>query len=160
MLTVDGIISQEIKKLPENERGSVSIERCIEIARTAAIRYAEEAKKEVTQAQESENHNAAAKFSQDFLWSVNCQVPELPMQGFHGSMSRAGDCWDNSVVESFFGSLKQERVHWENYQSRYAAQQDILDYFVMFYNSTRLYSTLDYRSPNDYEQQIDLNLAA
>ena len=75
-------------------------------------------------------------------------------------MSRAGDCWDNSVVESFFGSLKQERVHWENYQSRYAAQQDILDYFVMFYNSTRLYSTLDYRSPNDYEQQIDLNLAA
>ena len=74
-------------------------------------------------------------------------------------MSRKGDCWDNSVVESFFGSLKQERVHWENYQTRHDAQQDILDYIVMFYNSTRLHSTLDYRSPNDYEQ-IGLDLAA
>ena len=67
MLTVDGIISQEIKKLPENERGSVSIERCIEIARTVATRYAEEAKKEVTHTQESENHNKAANLSQDLL---------------------------------------------------------------------------------------------
>ena len=83
----------------------------------------------------------------------------LLQNGFLGSMSRKGDCWDNSVVESFFGSLKQERVHWENYQTRHDAQQDILDYIVMFYNSTRLHSTLDYRSPNDYEQ-IGLDLAA
>ena len=83
----------------------------------------------------------------------------LSQKGFLGSMSRKGDCWDNSVVESFFGSLKQERVHWENYQTRHDAQQDILDYIVMFYNSTRLHSTLDYRSPNDYEQ-IGLDLAA
>ena len=83
----------------------------------------------------------------------------LSQKGFLGSMSRRGDCWDNSVVESFFGSLKQERVHWENYQTRHDAQQDILDYIVMFYNSTRLHSTLDYRSPNDYEQ-IGLDLAA
>ena len=75
-------------------------------------------------------------------------------------MSRKGDCWDNSVVESFFGSLKQERVHWEHYQTRHEAQQDILDYIVMFYNSTRLHSTLDYRSPNDFEQQTDLKIAA
>ena len=75
-------------------------------------------------------------------------------------MSRKGDCWDNSVVESFFGSLKQERLGWENYQTRFEAQQDILDYIVMFYNSTRLHSTLDYRSPNDYEQQNQLDLAA
>ena len=83
----------------------------------------------------------------------------LSQKGFLGSMSRKGDCWDNSVVESFFGSLKQERVHWENYQTRHDAQQDILDYIVMFYNSTRLHSTLDYRSPNDYEN-IGLDLAA
>ena len=83
----------------------------------------------------------------------------LSKNGFLGSMSRKGDCWDNSVVESFFGSLKQERVHWENYQTRHDAQQDILDYIVMFYNSTRLHSTLDYRSPNDYEN-IGLDLAA
>jgi putative transposase len=69
-------------------------------------------------------------------------------------MSRKGDCWDNAVVESFFGSLKQERVQWRNYQSRYEAQQDILDYISMFYNSRRLHSYLNYMSPNDYERQL------
>ena len=71
-----------------------------------------------------------------------------------GSMSRKGDCWDNAVVESFFGSLKQERVHWRNYQTRYEAQQDILEYIAMFYNKRRLHSYLGYMSPNDYEQQL------
>lgn len=42
-------------------------------------------------------------------------------------MSRRVDCWDNSGVESFFGSLKQDRVQWECYQIRYEAQQDTLD---------------------------------
>ena len=73
---------------------------------------------------------------------------------FKGSMSRKGDCWDNAVAESFFGSLKQERVHWRNYQTRHEAQQDILNYISMFYNSHRLHSTLDYMSPNDYEKQL------
>jgi transposase InsO family protein len=58
------------------------------------------------------------------------------------------------VVESFFGSLKQERVQWENYQTRYEAQQDILEYITMWYNSDRLHSYLGYMSPNDYEQQV------
>ena len=49
-----------------------------------------------------------------------------------GSMSRKGDCWDNAVVESFFGTLKQERVQWRHYQTRHAAQQDILQYITMF----------------------------
>jgi putative transposase len=71
-----------------------------------------------------------------------------------GSMSRKGDCWDNSVVESFFGSLKQERVQWRSYQTRYEAQQDILNYISMFYNSQRLHSYLGYISPNDYEKQL------
>ena len=71
-----------------------------------------------------------------------------------GSMSRKGDCWDNAVVESFFGSLKQERVHRRNYQTRYEAQQDILNYITMFYNRIRLHSYLGYKSPNDYEKQL------
>ena len=45
----------------------------------------------------------------------------LKAHDIEGSMSRKGDCWDNAVVESFFGSLKQERVQWRNYQSRYEA---------------------------------------
>ena len=69
-------------------------------------------------------------------------------------MSRKGDCWDNAVVESFFGSLKQERVQWRNYQTRYEAQQDILQYISSRYNPYRLHSTLNYVSPNDYEKRL------
>jgi len=78
----------------------------------------------------------------------------LKTHGILGSMSRKGDCWDNAVVESFFGSLKQELVQWRNYQTRYEAQQDILEYIAMFYNSTRLHSYLGYMSPNDFEQKL------
>ncbi len=78
----------------------------------------------------------------------------LRINGFQGSMSRKGDCWDNAVVESFFGSLKQERVQWRNYQTRYEAQQDILQYISSWYNPYRLHSTLNYVSPNDYEKRL------
>ena len=78
----------------------------------------------------------------------------LQANGFIGSMSRKGNCWDNAVAESFFASLKKERVQWRHYQSRAEAQRDILDYIVMFYNSRRLHSTLGYISPNDYESAV------
>lgn len=79
----------------------------------------------------------------------------LKTHDFKGSMSRKGDCWDNAVVESFFGSLKQERVQWRNYQTRYEAQQDVLNYITMFYNPHRLHSYLDYRSPNQFEAEME-----
>ena len=60
----------------------------------------------------------------------------------------------NAVVESFFGTLKQERVQWRHYQSRHAAHQDILQYITMFYNSQRKHSYLDYKSPNQYESDM------
>lgn len=75
----------------------------------------------------------------------------LKANGFVGSMSRKGNCWDNAVAESFFASLKKERLLWRHYQTRVEAQQDVLDYIAMFYNSRRLHSTLGYTSPNDYE---------
>jgi transposase InsO family protein len=75
----------------------------------------------------------------------------LRLHGFVGSMSKKGCCWDNAVAESFFGSLKQERVHWRNYQTRYAAQQDVLNYITMWYNSQRMHSYLGYQSPNVFE---------
>jgi len=78
----------------------------------------------------------------------------LNQHSIDGSMSRKGDCWDNAVVESFFGSLKQERVHRRSYQTRDEAQQDILNYITMFYNNIRLHSYLDYVSPNEYEKQL------
>ncbi|WP_404948502.1 IS3 family transposase [Shewanella sp. SG44-2] len=76
----------------------------------------------------------------------------LRTHGFVGSMSKKGCCWDNAVAESFFGSLKQERVHWRNYQTRYAAQQDVMNYITMWYNSQRMHSYLDYQSPNEFER--------
>ena len=85
----------------------------------------------------------------------------LKAHGFVGSMSRKGDCWDNAVAESFFGSLKQERVHWRNYQTRIDAQQDVLNYISMFYNSYRLHSYLGYVSPNQYEaEMVEMKKAA
>ena len=71
-----------------------------------------------------------------------------------GSMSRKGNCWDNAVAESFFGSLKQELVQWYDYRTRYEARQDIVQYISMFYNNFRLHSTLDYVCPNDFEKQL------
>ena len=79
----------------------------------------------------------------------------LTNNGFIGSMSKKGCCWDNAVAESFFGSLKQERVHWRNYETRYEAQQDVMNYITMWYNSNRLHSYLGYQSPNDFEQNIN-----
>jgi len=78
----------------------------------------------------------------------------LKAHGIIGSMSRKGDCWDNAVVESFFGTLKQERVHWRHYQTRYDAHQDILNYITMFYNNWRIHSYLNYKSPNEFENEI------
>lgn len=72
---------------------------------------------------------------------------------FVGCMSRIGGCWDNSVAESFFGHLKEERVHWRNYQTRQEDKADILNYITIFYNNQRLHSTLGYQSPNQFENQ-------
>jgi putative transposase len=77
----------------------------------------------------------------------------LDTYGCVGSMSRKGNCWDNAVAESFFGRLKQERVQWRHYQTRFEAQQDILNYITMFYNSNRLHSFLGYKTPNQFEQE-------
>ena len=84
----------------------------------------------------------------------------LRRHGIAGSMSRKGDCWDNAVVESFFGSLKSERVHWRSYQTREEARADIVDYITMFYNSRRLHSYLGYQSPDEFERNGQLANAA
>ena len=68
------------------------------------------------------------------------------------SMSRKGDCWDNAVAESFFRSLKTQRTDETLYVSRDEAKADVIDYIEMFYNSHRLHSSLDYNSPNQYEE--------
>ena len=76
------------------------------------------------------------------------------------SMSRKGDCWDNAVAESFFGTLKTEEVHGVNYTTRDQAKGDIVDYIEMFYNSRRLHSYLGYMSPMEWEKLATLQKAA
>jgi len=84
----------------------------------------------------------------------------LKANGILGSMSRKGDCWDNSVVESFFGKLKSERVHWRNYQTRSEARADVVEYITMRYNSLRVHSYLGYLSPDEFERRGQLAQAA
>ena len=67
------------------------------------------------------------------------------------SMSRKGNCWDNAVTESFFGSLKTELVHHERYAARADARRSLFDYIERFYNRQRRHSTLGYVSPVEYE---------
>lgn len=71
--------------------------------------------------------------------------------GLDPSMSRRGNCYDNAVAESFFSSLKKERVRRRIYGTREDAKSDIFDYIEMFYNSKRRHSYLGYVSPHDYE---------
>jgi len=76
------------------------------------------------------------------------------------SMSRKGNCWDNAVAESFFGSLKTERVFFFNYKTREDARRDITDYIEMFYNSKRRHSHLGYLSPRDFEKMMAMKKVA
>ena len=67
------------------------------------------------------------------------------------SMSRKGECWDNSVAESFFGRLKEELVYRIAWQSRAQMMAAVESYIQDFYNSRRRHSTLAFCSPIDYE---------
>lgn len=69
------------------------------------------------------------------------------------SMSRKGNCWDNAVMESFFGSLKEECVGNTIYPSYEAARVALFTYLEVYYNRIRRHSTLGYVSPLLYEQR-------
>jgi putative transposase len=68
------------------------------------------------------------------------------------SMSRKGNCWDNAMMESFFATLKKERIHQEEYATREEARTSVFDYIERFYNRIRRHSALGYQSPEQFEQ--------
>jgi transposase InsO family protein len=78
---------------------------------------------------------------------------ELWKNGMRSSMSRKGDCWDNAVAESFFSTLKTELIYRKKYKNRNQARQDIFQYIEIYYNKIRMHSTLDYKSPENYENE-------
>ena len=77
---------------------------------------------------------------------------QLQEYGMICSMSRKGNCWDNSVMERFFGSLKRERTDHYIYDTRAEVERHVVNY-ILFYNNDRLHSYLDYMSPVEFEQQ-------
>ena len=76
----------------------------------------------------------------------------LARSGITPSMSRKGDCLDNAPMESFFHTLKTERVHHRIYATRTEARRDLFQYIEGFHNSRRLHSALGYLSPALAEQ--------
>lgn len=80
-------------------------------------------------------------------WQRFCRANNLAP-----SMSRRGNCWDNAVAESFFSSLKKERIRKRIYKTRDLARADIFDYIEVFYNRARRHSHLGGVSPEAFEQ--------
>ena len=73
------------------------------------------------------------------------------------SMSRKGDCWDNAPMESFFATLKTELVYREQFKTRQEAKAKIFEYIEVFYNRQRRHSTLEMKSPVDFERWQNLS---
>lgn len=82
---------------------------------------------------------------------------ELARMGIRSSMSRKGDCWDNAPMESFFKTLKVECVYRNRYHTRKEAQMSIFDYIEVFYNRQRKHSYLNYKTPEEFENQKSIN---
>ena len=62
-------------------------------------------------------------------------------------MSRKGNCYDNAVAESFFSTLKREKINRKEYKNIQEARREIFEYIEIFYNRQRLHSALGYKTP-------------
>lgn len=80
----------------------------------------------------------------------------LAENGVTCSMSQSGNVWDNAAMESFFSSLKTERIRGKIYRTRDAARADVFDYIERFYNTIRRHSTIGYLSPVEFEKKVGL----
>lgn len=79
----------------------------------------------------------------------------LSALGVTASMSRKGNCYDNATMESFWSTLKHELVYRCQFRTRAEARQQIFEWIEVFYNRTRLHSALGYKSPVDFENQLN-----
>ncbi len=92
----------------------------------------------------------ACFYSATLAWNQTA----VDSHGIICSMSRAGNVWDNAAVESFFSSMKTERVSRKIYRTRDDARADVFDYIECFYNPHRRHSTLGYESPIAFEAKM------
>jgi len=79
---------------------------------------------------------------------------KLEAMGAECSMSRTGNCYDNAMTESFWGTLKTEMVYHQEFKTHEEAKAAIFDYIEIFYNRKRLHSSLNYMSPEEFEATL------
>jgi len=77
-------------------------------------------------------------------------IEELKKHGIVRSMSRKGNCWDNACAETFFSTIKSERIHHRRYKHMEEARQDIFWYIESFYNRQRRHAALGYMTPASF----------
>ncbi len=85
---------------------------------------------------------------------------QLALLEMRPSFTGTGACLDNAYIESFFATLKKELVYQTSFENREAARSAVSEFILMYYNSWRLHSSLNYRCPNDFETQGLARLAA
>lgn len=83
----------------------------------------------------------------------------LASAGIECSMSRRGNCWDNAVAESFFGTIKNELIYRRPWLDRESAKEAISEYIEVFYNRIRQHSTIGYVSPAKFEEMSQAEAA-
>jgi putative transposase len=103
--------------------------------------------------QRSPNRNSELIFHSDRGSQYASQEYRMALEqcGITASMSRKGNCWDNACSETLFGSLKVERLHGQHFDTLRKAKDETIAW-LLWYNRTRLHSTLNYVSPIKFEQ--------
>lgn len=87
-------------------------------------------------------------------YAANAYRETLEGQGLEASMSRKGNCWDNAVVESFFGTIKQELIHGRRWRGISELRIAVHEYIEVFYNRKRSHSTIGFVAPATFEEKI------
>ncbi len=82
---------------------------------------------------------------------------QMDQHGFLASTSQKGSCYDNAAMESFFHTLKTEHVYLHQFKTKKEAMISIFEFIEVFYNRQRLHSTLEYKSPTEFENPQTLN---
>jgi putative transposase len=76
--------------------------------------------------------------------------------GIIQSMSSTGNCYDNAMAESFFATMKKGHIFWERFQTKEEARRKLFEYLEIFYNQVRRHSSLGYKSPVAFENQLNI----
>jgi len=98
-------------------------------------------------------HNVIVHSDQGSTYASGDYQQQLKANDLVCGMSRKGECLDNAVAESFFGTLKTELVDHEDYLTRQDAKQSLFEYMEVFYNRRRRHSYLGYISPVEFEER-------